>query len=40
MSQTSLIAGALVIGFVVFITIKGELPAYIAVFKGTAQPKL
>ena len=34
MSQTSLIAAGLVIGFIVFITIKGELPAYIAVFTG------
>jgi len=38
MSQTSLIAGALVIGFIVFITISGDLPGYIAVFRGAAQP--
>jgi hypothetical protein len=38
-SQTSIIAAGLVIGFIVFITIKAELPKYIAVFNGTA-PKL
>jgi hypothetical protein len=31
MSQSSIIAGALLIGFIVFITIKGELPKYRAV---------
>ena len=39
MSQTSLIAAGLVIGFIVFITIKGELPQYIAVFTGAAVAK-
>ena len=37
MSQTSLIAAGLVIGFIVFVTIKGELPAYIAVFTGAVK---
>lgn len=36
MNQTSAIAAALVIGFVVFITVRGELPAYLAVFTGAA----
>ena len=31
MSQTSIIAGALIVGFIVFITVKGELPKYLAV---------
>lgn len=31
MSQSSIIAAALVIGFVVYVTIKGQLPAYLAV---------
>jgi hypothetical protein len=31
MSQTSLIAAGLVIGFVVFVTLRGELPKYLAV---------
>jgi len=30
-SQTSIIAGALVIGFIVFVTVKGELPKYLGV---------
>jgi hypothetical protein len=32
MNQTSIIAGALVIGFIVFITVRGELPQYLGVF--------
>lgn len=31
MSQTSVIFGALVIGFAVYITVKGQLPAYFQV---------
>lgn len=31
MSQTSIMAGALIVGFIVFITVKGELPAYLKV---------
>jgi hypothetical protein len=31
MDQTSIIAAALIIGFVVYITTKGELPKYLAV---------
>ena len=31
MSQTSIIGAALIIGFVVFVTVKGELPQYLAV---------
>jgi hypothetical protein len=30
MSQTSIIAGALVIAYIVYITVKSELPAYLA----------
>lgn len=32
MPQSSLIAGALIIGFIVFITMRGELSAYRKVF--------
>lgn len=38
MNQSSIIAAGLVIGFIVFITVRGELPGYIAVFDGTATP--
>jgi hypothetical protein len=31
MSQSSIIAAALLIGFVVFVTVKGELPKYLSV---------
>lgn len=31
MDETSIIAAALIIGFVVYITTKGELPKYLAV---------
>lgn len=31
MNQNSIIAFSLIIGFIVFITTKGELPAYLAV---------
>jgi hypothetical protein len=31
MPQTSTIAAALIIGFIVFITMRGEVPAYLAV---------
>jgi hypothetical protein len=31
MDQTSIIAAALIIGFIVYITIKGELPKYLAI---------
>jgi hypothetical protein len=34
MSQTSVIFAAIVFGFFVYITTKGELPAYIRVFTG------
>jgi len=30
MPQTSTIAAALIVGFIVFITVKGELPSYLA----------
>lgn len=36
MSQTSVIFGALVIGFIVYITTKGRLPAYVATLWATA----
>ncbi len=38
MNQTSAIAAALIIAFVVFITVRGELPGYLSVFTGTAPP--
>ena len=31
MPQTSVIAAAVIIGFIVFVTVRGELPAYLAV---------
>jgi hypothetical protein len=31
MSQTSIIFGALLVGFIVYVTAKGQLPAYFAV---------
>lgn len=30
MSQTSIIAAALIVGFIVFVTTRGELPKYLA----------
>ena len=38
MNQTSVIAAALIIAFIVFITVRGELPGYLSVFTGTAPP--
>ena len=34
MDQTGLIAAAIIIGFVVFVTVRGELPSYLSVFTG------
>lgn len=34
--QTSTIAFALIVGFVVFITVRGELPKYIGVLTGSS----
>ena len=34
MSQTSIIFGALIVGFIVYVTIKGRLPMYAAVLFG------
>lgn len=31
MNQSNVIVGALILGFFVFVTVKGELPAYMAV---------
>jgi len=31
MNQTSVIAAALIVGFVIFVTMRGELPKYLAV---------
>lgn len=31
MNQTSIIAGALIVAFIVFITVRGELPCYLKV---------
>ncbi len=39
MNQTSIIAASLVIGFIVFVTTRGELPAYLAVF-GIGQSNM
>lgn len=36
MSQTSVIFAGLLIGFVVYVTLKGELPAYAAILWGSA----
>lgn len=36
MTQTSVIFGALVVGFIVYITTKGRLPAYVATLWATA----
>lgn len=37
-SQTSIIAASLVLAFFVFITVRGELPAYLAVYTGAVAP--
>jgi hypothetical protein len=37
MPQSSVIAFYLVIGFVVFITARGELPSYLSVFLGSSK---
>lgn len=39
MPQTSVIAAGLVIGFIVFITTRGELPAYLGIFLGTGTTR-
>lgn len=36
MNQTSIIAASLIVAFLVFITVRGELPGYLSVFDGTA----
>lgn len=33
-NQTSIIAASLIIAFIVFVTVRGELPGYIGVFNG------
>lgn len=38
MGNSSLIVGALVIGFVFYVTAKGELPTYISIFLGQVTP--
>lgn len=38
MSQTSIILAALVIAFIVFITMKGHLPQYAALVVGAKNP--
>ena len=38
MPHSSSIFGALLIGFIVFITLRGELPKYIAVLIGPSHP--
>lgn len=35
--QTSTIAFALIVGFVVFVTVRGELPKYIGVLTGSGS---
>lgn len=37
MDQTAIIAAALIIAFIVFITVRGELGQYIALFKGNGN---
>lgn len=37
LSQTSIIAAALMVAFILFITVRGELPAYLAIFTGKAS---
>jgi len=37
MPQSSTIAFGLLVGFIVFITMRGELPAYLNVIKGVKQ---
>lgn len=39
MSQSSVIAGALVIAFLMFITVRGELPQYIDLFTVKRRPQ-
>lgn len=39
MTQSNVIAGALAIAFVIFITVRGELPDYIHLFTVKADPK-
>jgi hypothetical protein len=34
LSQTSIVLGAIVVAFIVYITTKGHLPKYIALLKG------
>jgi len=36
MSQSSIIVAALIIGFLIYITVKGELPSYKAILLGTS----
>lgn len=36
LSQTSIIAASLILAYIVFITVRGELPAFLAVFTGDA----
>lgn len=36
MNQTSAIAASLIIAFLVFVTVRGELPAYLSVFTGSS----
>lgn len=39
MSQSNYIAGFIFLGFLVFVTVRGELPAYkAAIFGGTQAP--
>lgn len=39
MSQSSVIAAGLIIAFLVFVTVRGELPVYMSIFSGTAPAK-
>lgn len=38
MSQTSIIAASLIVAYIVFITVRGELPAYLGVLTGKGTP--
>lgn len=40
MQQSSVIAAALIIGFIVFVTARGELPKYLQVFGISPSPNV
>jgi len=38
LSQSSAIAGAILVAFIIFVTVRGELPYYIGIFTGQGPP--